>query len=140
MMPPIPVQITFRHMEPSPAVEARILEEASDLDRYFDRITNCQVVVEAPHRHRQPGGRTFHIGIEISVPGTRLVVSHEPSLHSTMVQTGTGEAEKRLETQPDHKDVYGCIRDAFKTARRRLEDYARLMRGDTKHHAREEAP
>jgi ribosome-associated translation inhibitor RaiA len=121
-------------------VEARILEEASDLDRYFDRITNCQVVVEAPHRHHQPGGRTFHIGIEISVPGTRLVVSHEPSLHSTMVQTGTVEAEKRLETQPDHKDVYVCIRDAFKTARRRLEDYARLMRGDTKYHARGEAP
>lgn len=134
----IPVQTTFRHMDPSPAVEARIREEAADLERYFGRITSCRVVVEAPHKHHEHSGRAFHIGIEIGVPGSRIVVNHEPSLHSTLVHGEAGEWAKHLEAQPDHTDIYVCIRDAFKSARRQLEDYARVLRGDTKHHAGEE--
>ncbi len=33
-----------------------------------------------------------------------------------------------------HEDVYVAIRDAFDAARRQLEDYARVRRGDTKSH------
>ena len=105
--------------------------------QYFGRITSCRVVVEAPHRHHEHSGRTFHIGIEIGVPGSRIVVDHEFSLHSTLVQSEASEWEKHLEVQPEHKDIHVCIRDAFKTARRRLEDYARVLRGDTKHHTGE---
>jgi ribosome-associated translation inhibitor RaiA len=130
-----PAQVTFRHMDPSPAVEARIQQEAADLDRYFARITSCHVVVDAPHQHHKLGGRTYHISIEIDVPGSKIVVNHEPSLHSTLVQGEAGEWEKHLEAHPDHRDIYVCIRDAFSAARRRLEDYARVLRGDTKHHA-----
>jgi|UniRef100_UPI003783C097 ribosome-associated translation inhibitor RaiA len=128
-----PAQITFRHMDVSPAVEARIREEAAALEHYFNRITSCRVVVEAPHQHHQRG-RGFHINIDLRVPGSEIVVNHEPSLHSTAANSESGEWEKHLETQPDHKDVYVSIRDAFAAARRRLEDYARVLRGDTKHH------
>ena len=133
-----PVQTTFRHMDPSPAAEARIREEAADLDLCFGRITSCRVTVETPHRHHVHHGRTFHVSIEIHVPGSRIVVNHDPSLHGALVQGEAGAWEKHLETQPEHKDVYICIRDAFKTARRRREDYARILRGDTKHHASED--
>ena len=34
----VPLQISFRNMDPSPAVEAVIREKAEKLDRYFDRI------------------------------------------------------------------------------------------------------
>jgi len=34
-----------------------------------------------------------------------------------------------------HEDVYVAIRDAFDAAKRRLEDYACLQRGDVKRHA-----
>lgn len=128
-----PAQITFRHMKPSPAAEFRIQEEAADLDRYFSRITSCHVVVEAPHHHHQHG-RGFHVNIVLGVPGSRIVVNHHPSQHSTLVQGDADHCEKHLETEPDHKDLYVCIRDAFAAARRRLEDYARIMRGDTKRH------
>lgn len=130
-----PVQITFRHMDPSAAVEARIRDEVADLDQSFGRITSCHVVVEAPHQHHENSGRTFQVSIEIHVPGSVIVVNRDPSQHSTLVQ-GKAEAwEKHLELQPDHKDVYVCIRDAFKSARRQVEDYARVLRGDVKHHA-----
>ena len=64
MMPPIPVQITFRHMEPSPAVETRILEEASDLDRYFDRITRPEQIIPALRRAM----RALRGGLAASAP------------------------------------------------------------------------
>jgi hypothetical protein len=130
-----PVQITFRHMDPLPPAEARIREEAADLDLSFGRITGCHVIIDAPHRHHAKSGRTFHVRIEILVPGSTIVVNHAPSQHSTLVQSKAEEWEKHLETQPDHKDLYVCIRDAFVAARRRLEQYARVLRGDVKHHA-----
>jgi len=134
----VPAHVTFRHMEPSPAAEARIQEEAANLHRYFGRILDCRVVIDAPHRHHRPGGWTFHVGIDVGFPGSRIVVNHEPSLHGAPGQGEAGQVEKRLEPQPDHKDLYVCIRDAFATVRRRLEDHARVERGDIKHHADEE--
>lgn len=129
-----PLQITFRHMEPSPAVEARIQEEAAKLERYFEPVVSCRVVIEAPHRHHRHGGG-YDINIHIGVPNSEIIVRHDPSLHSTLVQGEAGEWTKQLEAQPDHKDIYVSIRDAFSAARRQLEDYARRLRGEVKHHA-----
>jgi hypothetical protein len=42
------------------------------------------------------------------------------------------EWEKHLEANPQHKDIDVVIRDAFKAARRRLQDYARQQRGQAK--------
>lgn len=127
----LPLQITFRHMDSSPAVEARVRDEAAKLERFFDRITSCRVVIEAPHRHHQQG-RGYQISIDIGVPGREIVVKHEPSLHASLAQSETGEWEKSLEAHPEHKDIYVAIRDAFAAARRQLEDYARILRGDVK--------
>ena len=136
-MPSVPVQITFRHMDSSPAVEARIREEVAGLEQYYGRITSCHVVIDAPHRHHEHGGRTYHININLLVPGSNIVINHEPSQHSTLAQSDADECEKRHEAAPDHKDIYVVIRDAFFSARRRLEDHARVLRGETKHHAKE---
>jgi sigma 54 modulation/S30EA-like ribosomal protein len=54
----LPLQITFRHMNPSPALEARIRRKAAELEQISDRITSCRVVVES--RHRAPtAGQPF---------------------------------------------------------------------------------
>ncbi len=121
-------------MDRSDAVEARIRDEIEKLSHTFDRITSCQVVVEAPHHKRAEGDRTFEVRIEIHVPGSVIIVDHAPSQHSTLVQAREPEWEKHQELQAAHKDVYICIRDAFLSARRRLEDYARVLRGNVKHH------
>ena len=60
------------------AVAARVQDEADKLDKNFGRITNCRVIVEAPHRHHRHGD-SFHIRIELGVPGKELVVTHEPT-------------------------------------------------------------
>ena len=107
------MQISFRNMESSAAIEADIREKVAKLEELSDRITSARVVVEVPHRqHRQ--GKLFHVRVNLRVPGRELVVSREPAAHH------------------EHEDVYVAIRDAFDGARRQLEDYAREVRGDVK--------
>ena len=130
-----PLQITFRNMEPSAAVEARVRAEAAKLDRYYNRITSCRVMIEAPHRHHK-WCEGFHIGITIDVPRAEIVVRHEPTQCRAMTQSGATKWVKRLEVSGPHKDIYVTLRDAFRSARRQLEDYARRMRGDVKIHGR----
>lgn len=102
----LPLQITFRHMDHSNALEANIREHAAELDQYCDRIMHCDVVVEEAHR-RHLQGNLFHVRIAITVPDRELVVSREPHQHQA------------------HEDVYVAVRDAFNAAKRQLEDYTR---------------
>ena len=112
-----PLQITFRDMEPSAAVEANIREKAAKLELYYDRIMSCRVVVQAPHAHHHQG-RLYQVHIDLGVPEGELVVSHE---HHHKDQA--------------HEDVYVAIRDSFDAMKRQLEDYARKRRGKVKQHA-----
>ena len=111
----IPLQISFRNMDPSPAVEERIRKKAAKLERFHDRIIGCTVVVEAPHRHHHKG-KLYNVRVDISVPGKDVVVDRAKPLDHA------------------HEDVYVAIRDAFDAAIRRLEDQARKMRGSVKSH------
>jgi cold shock CspA family protein/ribosome-associated translation inhibitor RaiA len=125
----VPVQTTFRNLDSSAAVASRVQEEANKLERYFDRITSCRVIVEAPHRHHRHGD-PFHVRIELGVPGRELVVKHEP----TLKREEQGKWHKDLEINGPHKDVYVAIRDAFKAMRRQLQDYVHCLRHDVKTH------
>jgi ribosome-associated translation inhibitor RaiA/cold shock CspA family protein len=112
----IPLEIVFRNMEPSPAVEGRIRSLAARLEKFSPHIIHCHVVVEAPHRH-QHQGRLFDVALRITVPGDEIAIQRAD--------------------QPDqaHEDVYVALRDAFRAARRQLQDYERRRRQQVKFHA-----
>lgn len=129
----IPLQISFRNMKSSDAVEARVREEVSKLETFYQGIMRCRVVVELPHKHHRKGD-LYHVRIDLTVPGAELVVKREPSLHTTLRQSDSEEESKSYEVDAAHKDVFVVIRDAFKEARRQLQDYARRVRGQTKIH------
>jgi cold shock CspA family protein/ribosome-associated translation inhibitor RaiA len=129
----LPIQITFRNMDSSPAVEAKVCEEVEKLSEFYDSVMGCSVVVEIPHQHRQQGKR-FHIRINLTVPGGEIVVKREPSLRGSIQRTGTEKRKKEQEVAAPHKDIYVSIRDAFKAARRQLQDYARKQSGTVKKH------
>lgn len=112
----IPLEVTFRHMEPSTAVEASIREKAEKLELFYDSVMGCRVVVEAPHEHHRQGN-LYQVSIDLTVPSGELAVTrgHHHQSHA-------------------HEDIYVAIRDAFNVARRRLEEYGRRQRGDIKTH------
>lgn len=106
----IPLQITGRNLELTEAIESEIRQRAGKLDTFYDRIIRCRVVVESPHRHRHQG-KLYEIHIYMTLPGSELIIRRKP-----------------------REDLYVAIRDSFLAARRRLEDFASLQRGDVKHH------
>jgi len=112
----VPLTITFCHMEPSPALEARIRQRAEEMERFYTGIISCHVVVEAPHRHHEQG-KLYEARIDLVVPGREIVVGREH---------GRNHA---------HEDAHVAVRDAFDAARRQLEDHARSRRGEVKLHA-----
>lgn len=111
----LPLQITWRNIGQSDAVEAAIRDKAGKLDEFYEHIMSCRVIVEAPHTHHHKGN-LFHICLDIKVPDKEIVVRRGPAEHGA------------------HEDIYVAIRDAFDAARRQLQDYARRRRGDVKEH------
>jgi ribosomal subunit interface protein len=114
----IPVRVTFRGVDRSPAIEDYVLKRATKLERFYDRIVACRVTLDAPHRHHQHG-RHYLVRVDLTVPGAELVVGRTPDERSA------------------HQDLYAAIDDAFDDAGRVLEDHVRKLRGDTKTHERE---
>lgn len=100
-----PLTISFRGMESSPALQARIHELAERLEHAYHRITSCHVVVQAPHRQHQQGA-LYDVRIHLHVPGTDIVVN------------GDGSQDHA------HEDPYVALRDAFAAAERKLYTYA----------------
>lgn len=112
----VPLEVLFRDMVPSAALEAKIRERAQELEQFYGEIISCRVVVEQHHRHHRQGN-LFHVRIGLKVPGGELVASRDPGQHRA------------------HEDAYVTIRDAFDAMRRRLEDHTRRRHGRAKTHA-----
>lgn len=108
-------EISFRNVEPSERTRDRILEEIGKLERYFDGIIRCRVVVEMPHR-RHESGNLYHVGLRVTVPSRELVVTRDPPEHQA------------------HEELDVAVTDAFQAMRRQLEEYSREIRGEVKSH------
>ena len=111
----IPLQITFRHMDPSPALEARIRELAARFDKFSEHIMRCHVIVQ-PVSHHAHQGALYDFRIDITLPDEEIGIRRaHPADHA-------------------HESPYVALRDAFRAARRKLEDYERRRRLDVKKH------
>ena len=104
-------QITYRHMEHSPALDARIAELSGKLQTLHPRITSCHVIVEEIDRHKTKGN-LFTVHIVMHVPGRGEVVA----------------------TRQEHEDAYLAVNEAFDVAVRELEKELELQRGKVKRH------
>jgi len=111
----MPLEIVFHNIDRSPAVEAAVRERAEKLERFADNITSCRVTVEAPHKNHQQGN-LYTVRVDLRFPGGEVVANRAPAEHHA------------------HEDVYVAVRDAFKAARRQLQDRQRIRRGDVKPH------
>jgi ribosomal subunit interface protein len=111
----LPIQITFRGIPQSDAIDAYVRDRAAKLETFSARITGCRVAVEAPHQHQQ-SGRPYRVRIDLTVPGGELVVNNAP------------------DENPINQDAYAAIDQAFDQMGRRLQDHLRRQRGDVKPH------
>jgi ribosomal subunit interface protein len=104
----LPLTITAHDVTLPESIEAAIREKTAKLDKVNGRLIGCHVTVEGPGRHHRNGG-PYKVRIDISVPGSELVIN-----------------------QKESTDLPLAIREAFDAARRRLEEHRDLQLGKRK--------
>jgi ribosomal subunit interface protein len=109
----LPVQITFRDIARSEAVETAIQERVDRLDHFADHIISCRVMVGMIEKHKHQG-KLFNIRVDLKLPGSEIVVNRDKA-----------------------EDIYVAIRDAFDAAKRKLEAHVQRMRGEVQQHEAE---
>jgi hypothetical protein len=121
-------QVAYRDVDPSPELERLIQAEAAKLERFFHGIVSCRVLVEHTHR-RHRHGSPFNVRIELSLPGTELVVNHSDDVRP--VPPASDDAPERVHKSAEHegfKDPRLAVRAAFATLTRRLQEYVKQLR------------
>ena len=107
----VPLQIAFRDVGQSDALAADIRKQAARLDRFCDHIVSCRVTLGTVAAHKNQG-KLYEVHVDVRVPGDEMASSQKHA----------------------NEDAHVAIRDAFDTMQRRLEDYVRKQRGQTKRH------
>jgi ribosome-associated translation inhibitor RaiA len=110
-----PLEISFKGLDKSRAIEAKIAEKAAKLEKHFDRMTHCRVVVSAPNKHPHKG-KVYEVKIDIGIPEhAPIIVTHDSAV-------GHAAAD----------DLNIALRDAFLAAQRRLDETVERMNGGAK--------
>ncbi|HVZ54259.1 MAG TPA: cold shock domain-containing protein [Pseudolabrys sp.] len=111
-----PVEIDFQGMDADAGVRAAIGKHVNELEQRCGRITAGRVVLKAPGGHHRTGG-LFEINIRLALPDGREVnIGHTP------------------QNDERYSDINFALNDAFKRARRQLQDMVRRMQGQVKQH------
>src|SRR5579864_4995700 len=111
-----PAQIEVESAENSPKLQAAINQRIAELETRFGRVTAGRVVVKGPSDRHETGGQ-YQVSIWLALPNGREV--------------NIGRTPKEDER---YADLTFALDEAFKRARRQLQDQARVMRGQTKQH------
>lgn len=89
------VNVVYRDLESSAALNAIIDKKVAKLTRYSDGILSSRVVIDIPHNHKHKG-KLFRASVELDMKGNPL------SVHC------------------DDESVHVAVRDAFSSAERTL--------------------
>lgn len=113
-----PVQIDSQGLELGHNAREAIEQHLAKFEQRYGRITACRMVIKGPGgHHRTP---LYDVNIQMALPDGREVnVGRTP------------DADER------YSDLNFAINDAFKRARRQLQDQVRRMRGQVKQHEAE---
>ena len=100
-------------MRGRPELQASIEHHVAELEQRYGRVTACRVVLKGPGGHHRTGG-LYEVNIRLA--GREINIAR------------TAQADERL------ADLSFAINDAFKHARRRLQDQVRRLQGQVKQH------
>jgi len=110
-------QIDFQGMQPQQALREVIMRNVAELESRFGRITSCRVVVKAPSERHRTGG-LYAVNVRLALPsGKEVNIGRTP------------QQDER------YADVHFALADAFKRARRQLQDQVRRLQGQVKTHS-----
>jgi ribosome-associated translation inhibitor RaiA len=95
-------EITFLGMEPVEAIRVEVRAWFARLGALMEPVSGGHVFIEAVDEHRKE--RLYRVRMELSTPHGLVAVCHAQGMNAS------------------HDDVYVAIRNAFRAARRQLEN------------------
>jgi len=104
-----PLSIRTQDVTLSERQEALIRRRAADLEKFYPRLVGCSVAVEGPGAHKK-GSAGYRVALDLRVPGADPLIVNRTR-------------RERLDR---------AIGDAFDVASRRLDEFGRVQRGETK--------
>lgn len=110
----VPIEITYRNVLKSDAIEKLIYEKADKLNDFHDNIVSCRISIDQ-HQESKSSGNRYHVHIGVRVPpGKELVVRQKSA------EEGSNESIRTV------------ITEAFKTISRQLKKLKQKQRGMVK--------
>jgi cold shock CspA family protein/ribosome-associated translation inhibitor RaiA len=109
-------EIEFQGMTGTLNIKNAIATHVAQLEQRWGRITACRVVLKGPSQHHRKGG-LYEVHIRLALPDGREV-----------------NVERTPPADERHSDLTFALNDAFKHARRQLQDQVRRVQGQVKHH------
>jgi len=100
----VPLQITYREVASSDAVDEHVRRHVEKLGRISDRILNCHVVLTAGGFGPQRENPYFDVHVELLIPGHTISIDRE------------------LARKHEHEDLFAAIDRAFARATRQLSE------------------
>src|ERR687891_330873 len=104
----LPLQIAVRNTTLSREMRQIVRRRANKLNRYYDRVTACRVMVEIPQRHRIGTPIGYNVRVDLTVPGGELVVKRQPraALRAAVkAASGPGAAPPGVVLETPHQDL-----------------------------------
>jgi cold shock CspA family protein len=111
-----PAEIDFQGLDPSPTIQGEVGRHIDLLEKRFGRITACRVRIKGPGQHHKVGG-LYEISIHLAMPGI-----------SDVNVARTAQNDER------YSDIRFALNNAFKRARRQLQDRVRELQRQVKIH------
>ena len=104
----VPVEIAFRHCEPSRGIRSEVARQVRHLEKFSPRVTSCRVVVTGPQTRRRRGG-LFEVELRIAMPEHNDIVVEREMRDQVKehVETDRGRVTKFLAGED-----YGFIESA----------------------------
>ncbi len=90
-----PLQITFRGMDTSPALDALIRERVRRLEVLYPRLTGCRVVVEVLRRGSESAKVPLAISVEADVPGMEPILGKDQAKRRAAKEDHTAAVTSR---------------------------------------------
>ncbi len=97
------VDVVYRDLDSSAALNDIILKKLEKLNRYTDQIVHSRVVLDVPHNHKHKG-KQFRASIELDIKGHPVAITQ------------------------DDESIHVAVRDAFSSAERKVKQLAARQR------------
>jgi ribosomal subunit interface protein len=97
------VDVVYRDLDTSPALNEVIDRKIEKLSRFNDQILHSRIVLDTPHNHKHKG-KQYRASIELDIKGQPVAVTR------------------------DDESIHVAVREAFLSAERKLKQLAQKRR------------